>query len=212
VQAIQRSISSSVNVPPGYRIDIGGEFAAQKSASRQMLVLGLMALAAIFVILWMHFRSAALSAQVLLNVPFAFVGGVVALWLANEPLSLAAMVGFISLGGVAIRNGILIISHYVHLMNKEGLPFGRELVERGSQERVAPVLMTAACAGLALLPLILNPGQPGKEILYPVALVVVGGLVTCTLLDFLVTPALFLNYGGSATVKKESEKPECVLS
>ena len=205
-KAIQAAIANQVKIPRAYSIKIGGEFETQRVASRQMFALGTLALVAIFLILWKHFRSMATAMQIVLNVPFAFVGGVFALWLAGEPLSLAAIVGFISLAGVATRNGILIISHYVHLMNDEHMPFGRDMIERGSQERVAPVLMTATCAALALLPVILNPGQPGTEILYPVALVVVGGLFTCTLLDFAITPALFLYYSGSANVRANLER------
>ena len=134
----------------------------------------------------------------MLNVPFAFIGSVAALAIAGEPFSVASLVGFISLTGVASRNGILMITHYVHLMTEEGEKFSREMVIRGSQERVAPVLMTALTAGLALIPLVLAKGEPGKEILYPVALVILGGLFSSTLLDFAVTPAIFFNYSGKA--------------
>jgi Cu/Ag efflux pump CusA len=121
------------------------------------------------------------------------------LWLAGEAFSVASLVGFISLCGIASRNGILMLSHYLHLMQHEGMTFGRDMVVRGSQERVAPVLMTALTTGLGLIPLVLAAGQPGKEILYPVALVVLGGLTTSTFLDFCITPAVFLRFGRKAS-------------
>jgi Cu/Ag efflux pump CusA len=135
----------------------------------------------------------------MLNIPFAFIGSAMALWLTRENFSVASLVGFISLTGIASRNGILMITHYVHLMTHEGMEFGRDMVIRGSQERVAPVLMTALTAGLALIPLVLAAGQPGKEILYPVALVVLGGLLTSTFLDFCITPTVFLHFGRKSS-------------
>jgi HME family heavy-metal exporter len=137
----------------------------------------------------------------MLNIPFAFIGAVATLLIFREPFSVASMVGFISLCGIAARNGVLMVSHYIHLMTEEGRPLDRETVVRGSQERVAPVLMTALTTGLAMLPLILNREAPGKEVLYPVALVVLGGLVTSTLLDFFVTPTVFLNFSGRAAAR-----------
>ena len=134
----------------------------------------------------------------MLNIPFAFIGSVGTLYLTGTEFSVASLVGFISLTGIATRNGVLMISHYIHLMTEEGVPFGRELVIRGSQERVAPVLMTAFTASLALIPLALSAGEPGREILHPVALVVLGGLLTCTALDFFVTPTVFLRFGRKA--------------
>ena len=134
----------------------------------------------------------------MLNIPFAFIGSVAALWITGLPFNVASLVGFISLCGVASRNGVLMISHYMHLIAEEGMPFGRDMVIRGSQERVAPVLMTALTAGIGLAPLALAAGQPGKELLYPVAVVVIGGLVTSTILDFFVTPTVFLRFAGNA--------------
>src|SRR5437867_1914192 len=152
-------------------------------------------------ILYSSFRSLVMALQVMLNIPFAFIGSVAALWITGLPFNVASLVGFISLCGVASRNGVLMISHYMHLMAQEGTSFGREMVVRGSQERVAPVLMTALTAGLGLIPLVLASGQPGKEILYPVALVVLGGLFTSTILDFFVTPTVFLHFGKKPSAK-----------
>jgi Cu(I)/Ag(I) efflux system membrane protein CusA/SilA len=154
-----------------------------------------------FLVLYWHFHSTQMVLQIMVNIPFAFIGSVAALWLANETFSVASLVGFISLCGISSRNGVLMISHYIHLMTEEKMPFGKDMVIRGSQERVAPVLMTALTAGLGLIPLVLASGQPGKEILYPVALVVLGGLFTCTILDFFVTPTVFLKFGRRSALR-----------
>ncbi len=201
VADIRKSVAMDVALPEGYSIAYGGQFESQQSATRLLLVLGLLALVGMFGVLYAHFRSVPLVVQVMLNVPFAFIGSVAALLLAGETFSVASLVGFISLTGIASRNGILMISHYIHLMTHEGVPFGRDLVVRGSQERVAPVLMTALTSGLALIPLVLAKGEPGKEVLYPVALVVLGGLMTSTLLDFAITPTIFFNYSGKAAAR-----------
>jgi len=129
------------------------------------------------------------------NVPLALIGAVMALWLTGQPLSVASMVGFITLTGIAARNGILKISHYINLALQEGMPFGRDLVVRGSLERLTPVLMTALAAGVALVPLLIDAATPGKEILHPVAVTIFGGLISATLLDTFLTPVLFLRYG-----------------
>ena len=131
------------------------------------------------------------------NVPLALIGSVVALWLTGQPLSVASMIGFITLTGIAARNGILKISHYINLALQEGMPFGRDLVIRGSLERLTPVLMTALSAGVALVPLLIDAATPGKEILHPVAVTIFGGLISATLLDMLLTPVLFLRYGAA---------------
>jgi HME family heavy-metal exporter len=208
VADIQRSLAMDLpaeKMPAGYTLSIGGQFESQRSATRLLLVLGALSLVAMFALLYSHFRSAQMVVQIMLNIPFAFIGSAAALWLASESFSVASLVGFISLCGIAARNGILMISHYIHLITHEGMDFGREMVIRGSQERVAPVLMTALTAGLALIPLIVAAGQPGKEILYPVALVVLGGLITSTLLDFCITPAVFLRFGRNACERIAAE-------
>ena len=186
-------------IPQGYAFSIGGQFEAQQSATRLILILGSLSLVAMFAVLYSHFRSVQMVAQVMLNIPFGFIGSAVALWIAGETFSVASLVGFISLCGIAARNGIMMISHYLHLMTEEGMEFGRAMVIRGSEERVAPVLMTALTTWLGLVPLIFAAGQPGKEILYPVGLVVVGGMITTTLLDFFITPTVFLRFGRKAS-------------
>ena len=223
VRDIQESIAMDVKLPPGYSITFGGQFESQQRATRLLLLLGALSLAAMFALLYAHFKSSLLVLQVMLSIPFAFIGSVAFLvlggilagnepaedaanWLSSlisraEPFSVASMVGFISLTGIASRNGILMISHYIHLMAEEGLAFGREMVVRGSQERVAPVLMTALTTGLALVPLVLAKGEAGKEILYPVALVVLGGLTTSTLLDIALRPTIFFNYTRNEAIR-----------
>ena len=158
-------------------------------------MLSLLSLAMIFAILYSRYRSAVLALIVLGSIPLALIGSVVALWLAGQPLSVASMIGFITLTGIAARNGILKISHYLNLALYEGVPFGRDLVLRGSLDRLTPVLMTALSAGLALTPLLIDAEAPGKEILHPVAVTIFGGLVSATLLDLLLTPLLFLRFG-----------------
>lgn len=202
VADIEASIAMDLppeKIPVGYSLSIGGQFEAQQSATRLILILGALSLVAMFAVLYSHFNSVEMVLQVMLNIPFAFIGSALALWLAGENFSVASLVGFISLCGIASRNGILMISHYIHLMTREGMEFGSEMVVRGSQERVAPVLMTALTTGLGLIPLVLAAGQPGKEILYPVALVVLGGLTTSTFLDFCITPTVFLRFGRKAS-------------
>lgn len=176
----------------GVSWSIQGQFESRQDAGRAIGLLSLVALVSMIVVLYAHFGSLIVTAQVLLNIPLALVGSVTALWWTGSELSVATLVGFVTLCGIATRNTILMISHYRHLMDHEGEAFGREMVIRGSLERLVPVAMTALCAGIALIPLALAGGDPGKEILTPVAQVILGGLVSSTLLDMVVTPTLFL--------------------
>jgi CzcA family heavy metal efflux pump len=208
VEDIQKSIAMDVQLPQGYTLQYGGLYEAQQESTRLLLILGLGSLVAIFVILYTHYRSGMVAAQIMLNVPFALIGSVTALAITREPFSVASLVGFISLTGIATRNGVLMVSHYIHLMTEERQTWSKELIIRGSQERVAPVLMTAVTAGLGLIPLVLSKGEPGKEILYPVAVVILGGLITSTLLDFFVTPAIFYRFGRSAAERLAREHAE----
>ena len=182
-------------LPTGYFVEYGGQFESQRQATRMIGILSLVSLAGMFLALYTLFRSTNLALQVLSALPMAAIGSVAALVVTRQSLTVASMVGFISLSGIASRNGILLIAHYLHLVRHEGERFTPEMVERAGKERVAPMLMTALTAGIALVPLVLEAGEPGKEILYPVATVILGGLISSTLLDFFVHPALFWCFG-----------------
>ena len=186
---------AAAHLPEGYFTRLEGTFQSQEEASRTIAALSVLSLALIFAILFSRYRSVVLTLIIMGSVPLALIGSVAALWLAGQPLSVASMIGFITLTGIATRNGILKISHYINLARDEGMPFGRDLVVRGSLERLTPVLMTALAAGVALLPLLIDAATPGKEILHPVAVTIFGGLISATLLDALLTPVLFLRFG-----------------
>jgi CzcA family heavy metal efflux pump len=188
-------------LPTGSFIEYGGVFESQKHATRMIGILSLVSLAGMFLALYTLFRSTNLALQVLSALPMAAIGSVAALVITGQSLTVASMVGFISLSGIASRNGILLIAHYLHLVQHEGEQFTPEMVERAGKERVAPMLMTALTAGIALVPLVLAAGEPGKEILYPVATVILGGLISSTLLDFFVHPALFWCFGRGQAEK-----------
>ncbi len=198
IEELRARVSSGVRLPTGFYITYGGQFEAQREASRLLGILALFSLAAMILVLYAHFRSGRIVGQVLLNIPLALIGSIVAISLTDRIISIASIVGFITLTGIASRNGIMMISHYIHLVKEEGEGFTREMIVRGSLERLVPVLMTAITAGLALVPLVLARGEPGKEILYPVAVVILGGLVSSTLLDIVVTPAVFWKFGRPA--------------
>ena len=197
VAEVQASLAD-LPLPEGTFLTFEGQFRSQQEASRLIALLAVLSLAGIFVVLYGHFRSAVLALIVMGNIPMALVGSVAAVWLSDQTLSVATLVGFITLTGIAARNGILKVSHYLNLMAHEGEAFGPAMVLRGSLERLTPVLMTALVAALALIPLVLAGGEPGKEILHPVAVVIFGGLMSSTLLDTLVTPAVFLLTGRRA--------------
>ena len=194
----QRLEPITAELPDNYFIEYGGQFESQQSASRRIGVLFAVSLVGMFLVLYAMFRSVNLSLQVMVALPMAFIGSVAALWITGQTLTVAAMVGFISLSGIASRNGILLISHYLHLVKYEREAWSRQMVIRAGQQRLAPVLMTALTSGIGLLPLALAAGEPGKEILYPVATVIIGGLISSTLLEFFVRPALFWRFGIGA--------------
>lgn len=182
-------------LPQGYFTALEGQFQAQEQAARLITVLALVSLTMIFMVLYSRYRSAPLVLIIMGNIPLALVGSVIALWISGQPLSVAALVGFITLTGIATRNGILKISHYINLCAFEGETFGQHMIVRGSLERLTPVLMTALVAAFALLPLLLSADAPGKEVLHPVAVVIFGGLVSSTLLDTALTPLMFWLWG-----------------
>ncbi|RDI10103.1 efflux RND transporter permease subunit [Comamonas sp. AG1104] len=188
-------------LPTGNSISLEGQFQAQEQATQKIVWLSLMSLALVFLVLYTRYRSTTLALIIMANIPLALVGSVIAMWLSGITLSVASMVGFITLTGIAVRNGILKVSHYINLCKFEGEQFGQPMVVRGSLERLTPVLMTALVAAFALTPLLLSADAAGKEILHPVAVVIFGGLVSSTLLDTLLTPLMYLAFGKKATEK-----------
>ncbi len=196
ITEIEQRVRQQVKMPSGYFVEFGGQFEAQRSATRLITVLALVSVAGIFLVLMLLYPSVRITLQILNAIPTAFIGGVLALVITEQSLTVASMVGFVSLGGIAVRNGILLVTHYFHLMKEEGEPFSQQMVLRGSLERLSPVLMTALTAGIGLIPLVVNGNKPGLEILYPVATVILGGLITSSFCEFLIHPGLFWKFSG----------------
>jgi CzcA family heavy metal efflux pump len=195
VADIQAAVGEQVRMPEGYHVEYGGQFESQQSASERLLVLGAAAIAGVFMMLVLAFGRTRDALLVMVNLPLALIGGVAGVFLAGGVLSVASMIGFITLFGIATRNGIMLVSHIRHLIEAEGVTDFREAVERGAQERLLPILMTAMAAGLALIPLAMAAGESGSEIQTPMAIVILCGLTTSTLLNMFVVPALYLKYG-----------------
>lgn len=204
VSQIRQRVAAGVRLPTGYYIVYGGQYQAQAAAFRQILLLSIAAVVGIFLLLFLAFGSFRESLLVMANLPLALIGGIAMVLIATGgETSVASLVGFVSLFGIATRNGIMLITHYNHLMKQEGEKFGRELVVRGAMERLSPILMTALTAGLGLLPLAISAGQPGRELEQPMAVVILGGLFTSTLLNMVVLPALYLRFGGPGAPEPE---------
>ena len=196
-----RKVAAETKLPEGMFITLGGQFQAQEEASRLIGLLSIVSLTLMFVVLYTRYQSAVLSALIMVNIPLALVGAVIGLWLSGQPLSVAAMVGFVTLAGISVRNGILKVSHYINLMRFEGEHFDQKMIVRGSLERLSPVLMTALVTAFALAPLLFEAERPGTEVLHPVAVVIFSGLISSTLLDTFLTPAMFWLFG-----RKPAEK------
>lgn len=192
---IERRIRT-LNFPSGYHPELLGEYAARQEACTRLLEFSLLAIVGIVLVLYVDFRSVRLTGLVLASLPFALVGGVAAAWLSGGVLSLGSLVGFITVLGIAARNGVMLISHYRHLQQQENVPFGCELILRGAEERLIPILMTASATALALLPIAVGGNRPGQEIEYPMAIVILGGLITSTLLNLFFMPTLALRWGA----------------
>ncbi|HEX5807657.1 MAG TPA: efflux RND transporter permease subunit, partial [Anaerolineales bacterium] len=184
-----------LDFPLGYHYEIKGEFAEREAAQRQLLLAGSIAAIAIFFLLYTSFSNWRLATLTFFTLPWALVGGLLAAYFSNGVLSLGSLVGLLTILGIATRNGIMMISHFQHLESEEGMAFGPDLVLRGARERIAPIMMTALTTGLALVPLAIAGDLPGHEIEHPMALVILGGLVTSTLLNLLVVPTLYLRFG-----------------
>ncbi len=196
-----RAVVADTKLPEGYFITLGGQFQAQEEASRLVGLLSIVSLALMFVVLYSRYKSTKLSLLIMVNIPLALVGAVLGLWISGQPLSIAALVGFITLAGISVRNGILKVSHYINLMRFEGGKFDHATILRGSLERLSPVLMTALVTAFALAPLLFEAERPGTEVLHPVAVVIFSGLISSTLLDTFLTPAMFWLFG-----RKDAER------
>jgi hypothetical protein len=206
----KQQVEDKVKLPPGYYVSFEGEFQSQQQAAKRIAFSFAMIVVVITLLLYGYFRSVALSLLVMLNIPLALMGALALTWQLIDNISIATLVGFIAVGGVAARNGIMMVSHYLHLMKHEGESFTLAMIERGTLERLVPVLMTALSAGIALIPLVLSAHEPGKEILHPVAVAICGGLVSSTLLDLAVTPTLFWLIGRKAAAQSlRLEAPAC---
>jgi CzcA family heavy metal efflux pump len=196
VDDIRRKVGSEVQMPTGYRVEYGGQFESAEEAGRVLLFLGLAVIVGIFLLLFVAFKTARDALLVMLNLPLAIIGGVIGVFVSGGVLSVASIIGFITLFGIATRNGVMMIAHIHHLVEHEGVRDAAEAVKRGAEERLVPILMTALAAGLALVPLALAAGQPGSEIQSPMAVVILFGLASSTLLNMLVVPALYLRFGA----------------
>ncbi len=194
-----RAVISNQTLPEGYFITLDGQFKAQEEASKVIGLLSIGSFLLMFAVLNNRYKSIRLSLMIMSNIPLAMVGAVIGLWISGQPLSIAALIGFITLAGISVRNGILKISHYLNLMQSEGESFSLSMIIRGSIERLSPVLMTALVTAFALAPLLFEAERPGTEILHPVAVVIFSGLLSSTLLDTFLTPAMFWLYGKKAS-------------
>ncbi|HVQ64588.1 MAG TPA: efflux RND transporter permease subunit, partial [Terriglobia bacterium] len=201
IDEIRAKIARDVPLPEGYFVQYGGQFEAQEAASRQITVMSGVAVAGIFLLLYLALRSGRLALLVMANLPLALIGGVLMVFVSGGTLSIASLIGFITLFGIATRNGIMLITHYQHLSSEEGVSFRQSIVQ-GSIERLSPILMTALVTGVGLIPLALGVGQPGKEIQQPMAVVILGGIVTSTFLNMIVIPVLYLKYGRAGVLEK----------
>jgi Cu/Ag efflux pump CusA len=192
---IKREVGTQVSFPAGYRVEYGGQFDSQQTASRVLMLLGGFALAGLFSLLMLAFGRARDAFIIMVNLPLALIGGVAGVYVAGGTLSVASIIGFITLFGIATRNGIMLVSHIRHLGEDYGVADFRAAIVQGSQERLVPILMTALAAGLALIPLAFSGGRAGSEIQTPMAIVILCGLATSTILNMAVVPTLYLRYG-----------------
>jgi Cu/Ag efflux pump CusA len=205
VNDIQERVTQNVKLPRGYHVEYGGQFESEAQASRQLLWLSLGVIVAIFFILSAAFGSSRDGLLIMINLPLALIGGVIGVYLAGGVLSVASIVGFITLFGIATRNGIMLVSHIRHLQEHEGVTDFRAAVTRGATERLVPILMTALAAGMALVPIALSAGEPGSEIQSPMAMVIMFGLLSSTALNMIVVPILYERVGRSPSLRTASD-------
>lgn len=201
VEELKKEVTA-LQLPAGYFVSYEGDYQSQQAATRRLALIGIGALIGVFLVLYWYFQETAFAIQVMLAIPAAFIGGMIAIWITGGVVSTASLIGFVSLIGIVSRNGIMLISHYLHLMKEEGQQWGPELVLKGSLERVVPVTMTALTAALALTPLLLSADASGKELLHPLAVVVFGGLMTSTLLEVFIHPGAFYHFGKNAALRR----------
>jgi Cu/Ag efflux pump CusA len=199
VREIEAVIARTVKLPQGYRVEYGGLFESEAAASQKLVILGAGVIVAILLILSSAFNSTRDALIIMLNLPLALVGGVAGVYAAGGVLSVASIIGFITLFGIATRNGIMLVAHIRHLQEAEGVTDLRQAVALGASERLAPILMTALAAGLALIPVAAGMGKPGSEIQAPMAMVILFGLFTSTALNMVVVPAVYLAAGRQRT-------------
>jgi CzcA family heavy metal efflux pump len=202
---VRAGIEATVELPRGYHVEYGGQFESAEEAVRTLVLLGAAVIAGIFLLLYLALRSGRDAALVMVNLPLALAGGAAGVWLSGGVLSVASIIGFITLFGIATRNGLMLVSHVQHLVEQEGVTDTETAVRRGSLERLSPILMTALATGLGLVPLALAGGQPGSEIETPMAVVILCGLFTSTALNMLVVPALYLRFGSAGRTRAEGE-------
>ena len=212
VEEIRTNVAATVKLPTGYHIEYGGQFESATEATRTLAFLSVAVLAGIFLLLYLAFRSVRDALLVMLNLPLALIGGIAGMFIVDGILSVATLIGFITLFGIATRNGVMLIAHIRHLFEVEGVTDPLEAVLRGAQERLVPILMTAFAAGLALVPLALAAGEPGSEIQAPMAVVILFGLLSSTVLNMFVVPSLYLRFGAVAHAHTASHFDEKQLA
>jgi Cu/Ag efflux pump CusA len=195
VKDCQRLVDPIIASASGYRVEYAGQFESAAEANRLLVILGVVVIIGIGFLLHLAFGSSRDAALIMLNLPLALIGGVAGVFVSGGVLSIASVIGFITVFGIATRNGIMLVSHIRHLQQHEGISDFREAVWRGAMERLAPILMTALAAGLALIPLAIGGGKPGNEIQTPMAIVILFGLLTSMILNMLIVPALYLRFG-----------------
>ncbi|MBI5786773.1 MAG: efflux RND transporter permease subunit [Rhodocyclales bacterium] len=205
VADIRARVGAEVELPAGYHIEYGGQFESAEEAAQVLLLLGALVTIGIFLLLYIAFHTVRDALLVMLNLPLAIIGGVIGVFAAGGVMSVASIIGFITLFGIATRNGVMMIAHIHHLVEHEGVADALQAVKRGAEERLVPILMTALAAGLALVPLALAAGQPGSEIQSPMAIVILFGLISSTILNMLVVPALYLRFGA---IRREIDRGE----